>query len=74
MSNEEKIRAKAHELWLAEGKPEGKEMEHWKQAKAAIEGSAKKAPAAKKAAMPKAKTEKAPAAAKMAKPQAAPKK
>jgi len=26
---EDRIRRKAHELWLAEGMPEGKEAEHW---------------------------------------------
>jgi hypothetical protein len=63
MSNDEKIRAKAHEIWLAEGKPEGKEKAHWNMAKVAIEGKGKNAPAAKKTAAPKA----------AAKPKAAPK-
>ncbi len=41
MSDEEKIRAKAHEIWLAEGKPEGKEKEHWEMAIAALAKAAK---------------------------------
>lgn len=29
---EEKIRRRAHELWVTEGKPEGREMDFWLQA------------------------------------------
>ena len=30
--DEERIRQRAHEIWEAEGRPEGKDKEHWKQA------------------------------------------
>lgn len=33
MDDDEKIRAKAHELWEAEGRPEGRSQSHWEQAK-----------------------------------------
>jgi hypothetical protein len=33
---EEKIRARAHELWLAEGQPEGRADHHWATAEAEI--------------------------------------
>ncbi len=66
MSDEEKIRAKAHEIWLAEGKPEGKEKEHWEMAIAALAKAAKpkKVAAPKKAAAPKAEKAAAPKVAK----------
>jgi hypothetical protein len=31
-AREERIRAKAHELWEADGRPEGRDREHWEQA------------------------------------------
>jgi hypothetical protein len=31
-AREERIKAKAHELWEADGKPEGRDREHWEQA------------------------------------------
>lgn len=34
---EDRIRAKAHEIWLSEGEPEGSETRHWDMATAAIE-------------------------------------
>ena len=37
MHNEERIRQRAYELWEQEGKPEGREGEHWKQACREIE-------------------------------------
>ena len=30
--NEEKIRARAHQLWESEGRPHGRDREHWEQA------------------------------------------
>jgi hypothetical protein len=39
---EDKIRAKAHELWLAEGQPEGKADEHWQAAEAIVRTEAEK--------------------------------
>jgi len=47
--NEQLVREKAYELWLAAGKPEGSQLEHWEQAKAASEkdsGAGKDMPAA----------------------------
>lgn len=35
---EERIRARAFQLWNEEGQPEGKEAEHWERARAEIEG------------------------------------
>ena len=43
---EDKIRAKAHELWLAEGQPEGKADEHWQAAEALVRADAEKKPRA----------------------------
>ena len=34
---EDRIRAKANEIWLSEGSPEGAEMRHWDMATAAVE-------------------------------------
>jgi hypothetical protein len=34
---EQRIRVRAYELWLEEGKPEGKDKEHWERAQAEIE-------------------------------------
>jgi hypothetical protein len=31
-AREERIRARAHALWEADGKPEGRDREHWEQA------------------------------------------
>lgn len=31
-AREERIKAKAHELWEADGKPEGRDRAHWEQA------------------------------------------
>jgi len=31
-AREERIKAKAHELWEADGKPEGRDRDHWEQA------------------------------------------
>ena len=34
--DEDRIRAKAHELWLADGQPHGRDEEHWVQAREII--------------------------------------
>ncbi|MBV8964015.1 MAG: DUF2934 domain-containing protein [Hyphomicrobiales bacterium] len=41
--DEERIRRKAYELWIAEGKPEGRHLDHWELAREliAIEDSQK---------------------------------
>lgn len=62
---EDKIRAKAHELWLAEGQPEGKADEHWQAAEAIVRAEAEKK-AARKPRTPKEPTAKAAAPKKAA--------
>ena len=37
-SRQEDIRRRAHEIWEQEGKPEGKEAEHWDRAMRELEG------------------------------------
>lgn len=36
MDRNERIRARAHEIWESEGRPEGREAEHWMRAEAEI--------------------------------------
>jgi hypothetical protein len=69
-NREEKIRARAHELWELEGRPEGADERHWLQAAAEVDAapkkpSASKAPA-KKAAAPKVSAAKTDASKKTA--------
>lgn len=40
---EDRIRARAHELWEADGRPEGRDLDHWRQA---VEEVAAEKPAA----------------------------
>lgn len=35
----ERIKQRAYEIWEAEGRPDGKNMEHWAQAEGEIAGS-----------------------------------
>jgi hypothetical protein len=35
-SHEERVRLKAYEIWLNEGKPEGRDQRHWEMAREAI--------------------------------------
>jgi hypothetical protein len=37
MQDEERIRRRAHEIWEQEGRPEGRDQEHWAQASREIE-------------------------------------
>lgn len=37
---EQKIRAKAYELWEAAGRPEGREREHWAEAERLVDAEA----------------------------------
>ncbi len=61
MSREQIVRDTAYAIWEAEGKPQGREREHWSEAEARVDASlAKAAPKAK--AAPRAK----PAATKAA--------
>jgi hypothetical protein len=41
--SEEKIRRRAHQLWIEEGRPEGREREHWEKARKAVEDEELKA-------------------------------
>jgi len=71
------IELRAYLIWDREGRPHGRDAEHWQRAEAEILGSlpAKKAPAKKLASPKKAKAvkppEAKPAAAKPAAPKAA---
>lgn len=50
---ESRVRQRAHEIWEREGRPEGRDREHWKQAEAELQAenrkSAAKEPKAAKA-------------------------
>ncbi|WP_158815633.1 DUF2934 domain-containing protein [Methylocapsa sp. S129] len=35
--DEQKVRDRAHAIWQAEGRPEGRHLEHWRQAQSEIE-------------------------------------
>lgn len=35
---EDRIRTRAHELWIAAGRPDGREKDHWQQAEREIDG------------------------------------
>lgn len=37
MNVEEQIRQRAHEIWESEGCPEGRDVEHWQQARSEVE-------------------------------------
>lgn len=39
MSREQIVRDTAYAIWEAEGKPVGRDTEHWRQAEARVEGS-----------------------------------
>jgi hypothetical protein len=52
MSDEERIRARAHEIWIQEGRPEGRHDQHWEQACREIEAEDAAAAAAVAAASP----------------------
>lgn len=60
--NEDTIRQTAYQIWIDEGRPEGKADIHWLQAIATLEATAK--PARKRAAPKKAAAAAKPAAAK----------
>ncbi len=60
-SREDRIRARAHQIWLDEGQPSGNEQRHWEQAAADVDAEDAKA---KKPAAKKATAAKKPAAAK----------
>jgi hypothetical protein len=37
MDNTERIRQRAHQIWEAEGRPEGRQAEHWAQAEGELQ-------------------------------------
>jgi hypothetical protein len=37
---EDEVRERAHAIWLAEGKPEGREVDHWMRARRELEREA----------------------------------
>ena len=51
------IRARAHEIWEREGRPDGRHLEHWEMASAEIAADSK--PAKKPASLAKARAKKA---------------
>ena len=40
LPTEEEVRKRAHEIWLAEGMPEGREVDHWMRARRELEREA----------------------------------
>lgn len=36
-ADEQKVRDRAHAIWQAEGRPDGRHLDHWRQAQAEIE-------------------------------------
>jgi hypothetical protein len=44
MSNEDRIRRRAHEIWEREGRPEGRHAEHWARARREIEAEGEAPP------------------------------
>ncbi len=40
MDTSERIRLRAYEIWIQAGQPEGRELEHWTQARREVLGSA----------------------------------
>jgi hypothetical protein len=66
-SLEDRIRARAHEIWLQEGQPDGRDLAHWQQAEAEIAAAQRKPrrrpSASKAAATPKASPRRSPATA-----------
>ena len=44
-NNEQRIRERAHEIWIEAGRPEGKDQEHWRRARKEITGSEEADPA-----------------------------
>jgi hypothetical protein len=43
MDREERIKRRAHELWEHEGRPEGRQQEHWDQAVQEVESEGSEA-------------------------------
>ena len=56
--NDEAIRDRAYAIWEREGRPQGRERDHWLQARWELSGEEAKAAAAPKTAKPAAKARK----------------
>jgi hypothetical protein len=52
------IRARAHQLWEQEGRPDGRAEDHWREARKLVEIEGMKQPGGKAAIPPKAKARK----------------
>ncbi len=61
--SDESIRDRAFAIWEREGRPHGRERDHWLQAAWELSGEAAKAAAASRAVKPTAKARKPPAKA-----------
>ncbi len=46
MQNEDRVRQRAHEIWEQQGRPEGRQEEHWAQARREIEAGSRPPPPA----------------------------
>lgn len=44
MDRDQRIKERAHQIWESEGRPEGREHEHWQRARREIETEAAEAP------------------------------
>jgi hypothetical protein len=73
-NREDLIRARAHELWEAAGRPEGRELDHWAQAEREVAEGGTEKPKRKRAAPAKADGAVKPAARKAPPKKAAAKK
>jgi hypothetical protein len=58
---EQRVRDRAYALWESEGRPSGRDAEHWRMSEEATRAEIAVAPPAKKAAKPKALRKKAAA-------------
>ena len=62
MSREQRVRDAAYAIWEAEGRPEGREADHWRLAEERVAKREAKTGAAKDPAAPKGRSRKEPAA------------
>lgn len=72
-NHESRVRQRAHDIWEREGRPEGRDREHWAQAEAELAGEGKKSSRKAAEAKPR-KAAAAPAAKAPAEKKAAPRK
>ncbi len=57
--DQDRVRARAHQIWEREGRPDGRHVEHWHMACAEIASEDEPKPAAKPASIAKARARKA---------------